>query len=207
MTFYKATRPDGTDFYTGTIDYAAAVGRELAIAHTGFDRTQGASGYLSVATITTACTGMRWPCRLFEVAPIGRAYETDLSHKRAVRGVLVVRELDAHEVFGPQGQAVVAIIDRASTVTVAQARQLAAARDAAWDAAWAAAWDAARDAAWAAAWDAARDAAWDAARDAAGDAARTAARAAAGELVRDLITPEQYELLVGPWYDVMGGRP
>ena len=58
----------------------------------------------------------------------------------------------------------------------------AAARDAAWDAAWAAArdeagaaaraaaWDAARaaarDAAWDAAWAAARDAAWDAARDA-----------------------------------------
>jgi hypothetical protein len=44
---------------------------------------------------------------------------------------------------------------------------LAAARDAAWDAAWAAA----RDAAWDAAWDAARDAAWAAARAAARDAA------------------------------------
>ena len=52
--------------------------------------------------------------------------------------------------------------------------KLAAARDAARDAAWdaardaaeAAAWDAARAAARAAAWDAARDAAWDAARDA-----------------------------------------
>ena len=40
--------------------------------------------------------------------------------------------------------------------------KLAAARDAAWAAAWAAA----RDAAWNAAWAAARDAAWDAARDA-----------------------------------------
>jgi len=45
--------------------------------------------------------------------------------------------------------------------------ELAAARDAARDAAWAAARDAARDAAWAAARDAARDAAWAAARDAA----------------------------------------
>jgi len=51
--------------------------------------------------------------------------------------------------------------------------ELAAARDAAWAAAWDAArdpardaaWDAARDAAWAAAWGAARDAAWAAARD------------------------------------------
>jgi len=64
---------------------------------------------------------------------------------------------------------------------------LAAARDAAWDAARDAAWDAARDAARAAAraaardaaraaaWDAARAAAWDAARAAAWDAARAAA--------------------------------
>jgi len=55
-----------------------------------------------------------------------------------------------------------------------------AARDAARAAAWTAAGDAARDAAWAAAWDAARaaawDAAWDAAWTAAGDAARDAAR-------------------------------
>jgi len=58
-------------------------------------------------------------------------------------------------------------------------QELAAASDAAWDAASAAA----RAAAWDAAWDAARDAAWDAARAAARaaawDAARAAARAAA----------------------------
>jgi hypothetical protein len=60
--------------------------------------------------------------------------------------------------------------------------ELAAARDAAWDAAraaaGAAAGDAARAAAWAAAWDAARDAAWAAARAAAWDAAWAAAWAA-----------------------------
>ncbi len=87
-------------------------------------------------------------------------------------------------------------------------QELAAARDAAWDAARDAAWDAARDAAWDAAWDAARatargaargaaraaawDAAWDAARatargaawDAAWDAARGAARATARAAAR-----------------------
>ena len=60
---------------------------------------------------------------------------------------------------------------------LATKEELAAARDAAWDAAQAAAWDAAQDAAqdaaWAAAWDAARVAAW-----AAGVAARVAAWAA-----------------------------
>ena len=57
--------------------------------------------------------------------------------------------------------------------------ELAAARDAAWAAAWAAARDAARDAAGAAAGAAARDAAGAAARDAARDAAGAAARDAA----------------------------
>ena len=56
---------------------------------------------------------------------------------------------------------------------------LAAARDAARDTARDAAWDAARDAAWAAAWAAARAAALAAARAAARDAALAAARAAA----------------------------
>ena len=58
--------------------------------------------------------------------------------------------------------------------------ELAAAWDAAWDAASAAAWDAARAtasaAAWEAAWDAAREAAWDTTKDAAWDAAWSAAR-------------------------------
>ena len=62
--------------------------------------------------------------------------------------------------------------------------ELAAAWDAARDAAWDAAWDAARDAAWAAAWAAARAAAWAAARAAAWDAAWAAARAAAWDAAR-----------------------
>jgi len=78
----------------------------------------------------------------------------------------------------------------ASTETATPIRPaLAAAGDAARDAAWAAAGDAARaaawDAAWAAAWAAARDAAWDAAGDAAWDAAGAAAWAAAGDAARD----------------------
>ena len=68
--------------------------------------------------------------------------------------------------------------------------ELAAARDAARDAAWAAteaaAWAAARDAARAAAMDAARDAAWAAARAAAMDAARDAAWAAQTRRLREV---------------------
>jgi hypothetical protein len=32
-TYYKATRPDGTDFRTGTIDYAAALASGEVIHH------------------------------------------------------------------------------------------------------------------------------------------------------------------------------
>jgi hypothetical protein len=64
-------------------------------------------------------------------------------------------------------------------------KELAAARDAAWAAAWAAARDAARYAAWAAARDAARAAAWDAAWAAARYAAWAAARDAAWAAARD----------------------
>ena len=59
--------------------------------------------------------------------------------------------------------------------------ELAAARDAAWDAAWAAA----SDAAWDAAWAAASDAAWTAVKTAATAAARDAARDAAGDAAWD----------------------
>ncbi len=85
--------------------------------------------------------------------------------------------------------------------------ELAAAWNAAWDAARNAAWDAARDAAWAAAgaaardaaWDAAgaaaRAAAWDAARAAAWDAARAAARAAAWDAARDAMKADFLEIV------------
>ena len=82
----------------------------------------------------------------------------------------------------------------------ASKRELAAARDAAWDAASDAArdaaWDAARDAAWGAARDVAWDAAWDAARaaaraadrDAASDADMDAARDAQIDILREMLT-------------------
>ena len=71
------------------------------------------------------------------------------------------------------------IFDGVSLKVISSVSDLAAARAAAWDAAWAAASNAAR----AAAWDAARDAARAAARAAAWAAARDAARAAAWDAV------------------------
>ena len=83
--------------------------------------------------------------------------------------------------------------------------ELAAAEDAAWDAAWAAArdaaedaaWDAAEDAAWVAAWAAAEDAAWVAAWAAARDAAKAAARDAARGAARDAQDAEFRQVFCG----------
>ncbi len=208
MTYYKATRPDGTDFYSGTIDYAAALASGDVITHPVGDITQGAESYLSVATVATDCTGMHWPCRLFVVEPVGdvkHPASSDLPNKAACAAVRVVAELPAHEALGPQGEHIAALVTRCRALTLDELNRLSAARDAARDAAW----DAARGAAWGAAWDAARDAAWDAAWDAARDAAWDAARGAAwgaalGLAARDLITTEQYRLLVGPWASVCG---
>jgi hypothetical protein len=210
MTYYKATRPDGTDFRTGTVDYGTALTSGAEIRHPIYETVDkrrrdfspdaylSAYAYLSVATAPTDCTGMSWPCRLFEVEPIGATWApgAELPNKRACYSLRMVRELPAHEALGPQGVQLAALIGQTAALTEPQSRELSAAWDAAWDAARYAAWDAARDAAWDAAryaagaaawdaaWDAARYAAGDAARYAAGDAARYAARYAAWDAAR-----------------------
>jgi hypothetical protein len=101
-----------------------------------------------------------------------------------------ILDSDLADTFGPQWEAIVALVRRATIVTEDEAERLAAA----WDAARAAAWAAARDAAR----DAARGGAWGAARDAAG-----------ALVVRDLFghhgfTQAHYDLLTGPWASVIG---
>jgi hypothetical protein len=225
--FYKATQPDGTDFYTGTVDYAAALAAGKPVR-----RKPAAEEYWTCSDLVyhaadaaaETLVGCRWPCRLFEVTgrPVAQA-----GHKFGFRSLRVLREIPAHLALGPNGEDVAALIDQASRITYDQARELdaarvaarVAARDAAWDAArvaardaaWDAAWDAARDAAWDAARDAARvaarDAAWVAARDAAWvaarDDARVATHAAAALVVRDLVSDDVFDTLYGPWASVM----
>ncbi|MBK8168447.1 MAG: hypothetical protein IPK64_21060 [bacterium] len=205
--FFKATRPDGTDFYTGTVDYAAALASGVPVeASPGPPGGFPGPGWLHLATVPTACVGMSWPCRLFEVEPVGDVHhDEDHPHKVGCREVRVRRELPAHEAFGPEGESVVALIERARRLTLREVVRLNAAWDAAWgavgDAEWGAARGAAGDAAWDAAWDAVGDAAW----DAVGDAEWGAARGAVGALViRDLISAEHYTALTGPWRQVIG---
>ena len=213
-SYYKATRPDGTDFYTGTIDYGAALASGDTIRLDSDETEFPGPGWLHLATVPTACVGMSWPCRLFEVEPVGDVHhDEDHPHKIGCREVRVLRELPAHEAFGPQGEQVAALIERARCLTAAEIKRL----HAAWYAARAAARAAARDAAWDAAWyaarNAARNAAGYAARDAAGYAARNAARNAAWDaawdaawslVARDLISTDAYDTLTRPWGEVIG---
>jgi hypothetical protein len=194
-TYYKATRPDGTSFYDSTTTWK--VGR--ITRHPNPDTSKGlcSSGVLHISDEPAeTLIGGSWPCRLFEVEPRSALISED-GHKHGCTQVKVVKELPAWMALGPNGEAAVAHIERCKTITADEAARLCAARNAAWDAAWDAAWNAARNAARNAAGDAAGDAAWDAAWDAARDAA-------AALVVRDLITPEQFDLLYGPWASVFG---
>ena len=211
VTYWKATRPDGTDFHTGTVDYAAALASGVPVtAPASDDCGFPGPGWLHLATVPTECVGMSWPCRLFEVEPADDLGEDRPrhAHKVGATAVRVLREVDAHVALGPQGVQVAAFIERCATVTVDDVRRLVVARDAARDAAWGATRgrDAARDAAWDAAWG--RDAAWGApTRDAAWGTAWGAVR---GLLLRDLIgrypgwDQDAYDLLTGPWRQTVG---
>ena len=192
-TYYKAVRPGGTSFHDPTFRWLPESGpvEGHTVTHpTASVVGEKASRYLSVSVSPTDCTGMEWPCRLLEVEPIEGHEVTApapdrLPNKRAAVVWRVIRELPASGVFGPQGEHVAALIERASHLTGDEAQKLDAA------------WGAARDAAW----DAARDAAWDAAGDAAGDAAWDAAAAL---VVRDLISTAHYDTLTQPWASVIG---
>lgn len=217
-TYYKATRPDGTDFYSGTVDYAGHLetGKPLPrkSKEYGYFECCSQTVYHAADTPSETLIGGSWLCRLFEVT--GRPVATE-GHKFGFRSLRVVREIPAWQALGPNGEKVAALIERIRACTAAEIDQLGAARDAAWGAAWAAAWNAAwaaaRGAARAAAGDAARAAARDAAWDAAWNAARAAARAAAWDAagaltVEDLVgtgnfTQEHFDLLCGPWRSVM----
>ena len=185
-TYWKAVRPDGTDFHTGTVQWAPPAGHvgEWLVRHpTASVIGDGASGYLSVASVPTDCTGMGWPCRLLEVEAVGEVTTPNLAlpHKRAGVAFRVLREARATEALGPQGEHVAALIRSIPDITRTPTERVALAQDATWYAAR----DAVRAAAWAAAWNAARD-------------------ATLALLVRDLITTEQYDALTRPWRTAIG---
>jgi len=183
--YYKATRPDGTDFYSGTVLYEPARRVRPRAPEQGERLRLCGPGVLHAATVPTeTLIGGSWPCRLFTVT--GRPVFTDPGHPHKVgfQELKVLEELEAWRVFGPQGQQVVSLIDRAATLTGNDIRALAAARDAAWDAA--------------------RDAAWDAAGAAAWDAAGAVVTWDLAAVTGRPYTTAQRDLLIRPWADTIG---
>jgi hypothetical protein len=181
-TYYKATSPDGTDFYSGSILYE--VGKTVRPKRQkGVQPMICGPGFLHAADVPAeTLVGGEWPCRLFEVTGKPHAgFDKRHPHKGGFKQLRVVRELPAHLALGPNGVEVARFIESWKVVTVEQAWALGAAQGAARDVAWSAArdvaWDVARDVAWGAAW---------------------------ALVVRDLITPEQFDTLTGPWVSVMG---
>lgn len=212
-TLYKGVRPDGRDFYSGTVQWApektkARKGRVVKHPTSTTGELGDFTTFLSVSTDPTNLPGSQWPLRLLEVEPVGDVLYVDAC-KRGGVAFRVVREVDPSLHFGPMGEHVVRLIERVSTLTCGEACSLGATGYATWDATWSAARDAAcaaRYAAWYAAGYAARAAARYAARYAARDAAWDAAASLA---VRDLIgshgfTQEHYDALTGPWRKVIG---
>lgn len=207
-TFFKAVRPDGTSFHDPTFRWLPEDGvipeggwlveHPTPAAQIGRSSGASTSGYLSVSTVATDCTGFRWPCRLLEVEPVGRAC-LDNKHpsKRRVRAARVVRELDPHLTLGPQGEQVAALIERAARLTLDEGHRVSAARVTAGDS----------DAAWYAAWcaDTTRCAAWEATREAELVGAWAAVcDAALGLINRDLISTTHYDTLTLPWRQAIG---
>ena len=141
-TYYKAVRPDGTDFYSGRVLWDR-VGEIVEHPCPGSPGKHGAEGYLSVSVSPTDCTGMKWPCRLLVVEPVegSPVWEPTpgLPSKRASHAWRVVRELPAYEALGPNGAEVEAFLELLPILTEAQwevARDAVrnAVRNAAWDA-------------------------------------------------------------------------
>lgn len=196
--YYKAVRPDGTDFATGTTrpvvgEWMPRIEGKLVLCERGYHVSDEPGETL---------IGGSWPCRLFEVE-IDEVvpYENVDGHKSVVHTYRPTKELPAWVALGPNGEKVAAIIERGRVLTPDEHLALLraqyggpardptrrTARDAAWDAARNAAW-AARNAAWNAAWAAARNAAW---------------AAVLATITRDLITQEQFDTLYDPWRRVI----
>src|SRR5574341_587085 len=114
VIYYKATRPDGTDFRTARVDYAGALvsGEPLPLLTSpdGQYACCTATVYHASDVPSETLIGGAWPCRLFEVTgdPVAQR-----GHKYGFRSLTVIREVPAWQALGPNGEAVA--VDRKST--------------------------------------------------------------------------------------------
>ena len=147
MTYYKATRIDGTSFQDGTTTWT--VGKITRLPKSEQRTTLCEAGVLHASTEPgESLVGGRWPCRLFEVEPLGELItDDDHPYKVGAHAWRVLAEIEAWRALGPNGEAVAALIERTESRTYEEVERL--------DAAWSAAFGAARRAAFGAAFGAA----------------------------------------------------
>ena len=232
-TYWKAVRPDGTDFWTGTVRWLpkTPLKRPHTVRHPSSTCAvrEDHSTSLAVSTDPTNLPGALWPMRLCRVEQVEDIIITD-AYKRQSVAWRVVEEVDPSIRFGPQGPHVAALIARAREITGDEVEKFNAARESARDAvresARDAVWDAVRESACFAASNAAgvdgRESAWIGASESAWVAASKAARvtgsdavwgavwdAARALVVRDLIgqhgfTQAHYDTFTRTWASVIG---
>ena len=221
-TYWKAVRPDGTDFWTGTVRWLpkTPLKRPHTVRHPSSTCAvrEDHSTSLAVSTDPTNLPGALWPMRLCRVEQVEDIIITDAYERQSVAW-RVVEEVDPSIRFGPQGPHVAALIARAREITGDEVEKFNAARDAARESARESARDAASKAAGVApgresAWIAASESAWvaasKAARVTASDAVWGAVWDAARALVvRDLIgqhgfTQAHYDTFTRTWASVIG---
>jgi hypothetical protein len=114
--------------------------------------------------------------------------------------------------YGPQTAEIEALIERLRAATPEQVKTLGEARHGAQNKAWSEAWNEARikvcDEEWSRACEEAHEAVFEAARDKEWSGAWYGARdAILAIMVRDLITPNQFDLLYSPWAWVIDEQP
>lgn len=214
-TYFKAVRPDGTDFYTGTVDYASlcGTGASLPAKPVVLNPECCSPDVYHASTVKEGTLiGDLWPCRLFEVEGEPVAEE---GSKRGFFTLKVIRELPAHEVFGPHGEEILAFAERVGRLTTDDAVRLAALnreRDADRFIARQTGWESgpyhSRGAAWMVIRGAIRNAAWDEGQPFArktvwGEAWGVIWCAATALEMRDFISSESFDALYGPWASVM----
>lgn len=125
MIHYKAIRLDGSgfSFRSSALRWSGQPGQ--VVRHPKPDLNSGPAYSLSASVSPTDCTGMRLPCRLLAVEPVGPVRPDG----RTVSGVRaaaweVIEELPAWQALGPQGREVLALLGRLEQVNITEARRI-----------------------------------------------------------------------------------
>ena len=105
-TYYKCTRPDGSDFHTGTVNYAEALAKNLPLIHPNpegkTDAVCGRGYHVSSTprqTIQFANSSFR-PWRWWEVLVDEKHLIQSDIHKSRVSELIVSKEITLEDIFG-----------------------------------------------------------------------------------------------------------